>query len=1585
MSRDQKRGMAKPYEQDVILDADGRSLFSAMELFERKIAGIAKTIKNIERDSYKTAADLNKTLDANIKSLQKVQSQMNTLAKVGASARTQERTVAGRTAGEDVSRYGVAATKAKYLLDLEQKLTSLQYARTEVDRRNGIEAVRTAQARVRAIEQIEAAERRVTVEKLRQDKAENLSQQRAKLALSRQFAESEIRTLGTEEAIRVAKERQRIAEQRLAGATALTRNELRQNLELENARLRALERIAAQQRRMAGQASGGGGGPPAGPESRLKNILSPGYGAAAFARTSVYGAAAAAAYGTFNLVQGGLQGVVEFEDALKKLQAISGSTTSQMQILKGSIFELGRETRYSLIELAQASQILAQAGVSAGDMEATLRSVSTLAVASGSTIEESVQLVTSAVGAFQLQASETPRIADLMTEALNRTKLTVAQTGQAIQYVGATAFEQNISLEQLLATIGAVAQAGVKSGSTIGTGFRQFLVDLASPSKNLTEQLDLLGLKTSDVNVAVRGLPAVLDTLSKAGFGAAQAYQGLEVRAAAFYLIAKNNVQIMDQLQLAFAQSGSAINANEVAMSSLSAQWQRFKNIISSRFIESMEGPLNVIKEILRNISDSMDEIDKKKANEKKAWWEKDPSPYLEDFLEKFLNGDFNESPHDTKWGTILRYGSEQMDEAGKAAERMGTKVAESNDKITAQRNKLSELDRELLRIITQKDSLAKNETRVSAETATLTSRFQNLATQLTGTGTAYDDLVQAMKRYQYQEAQLLGIELQAQKANLTVQRASSRRLGNAHIDAFLGNSNFTKQAGANVTAALNTLKTTPAGTREFSNALNVVVDAVNRFANSNEDLSKRLNAIAQSFSTVAQNTANIKAINLESGQLRAADSEVGRFIGDNLREVQAAITQIASMANDQPEKKALSDRALGTLTTLDKKIEEVLKRSLQQSSRQFLLAAQTDITSLRKQITGLNTPTSDEKRAAEKAEREAAKGPKLTQAELDRLASQFLGAGFSLGSGVRSAAEQNALFRAGKTPADASGSSHSNGGLARDFKIASNVSNEQAKQLATALRNYFKNLGLDVFVQFETGKGKYQGTGRHIHVSAKKGTRFKGSDGGSDSAAMDQFAAAMDDAQLALDKRELNEALKDLANATTQEALQAAIGRTQAAMKKVQQDLRNKAENELSKAGVGPGFPQYQERMNQLNEEIAQMNSEYQRKLVDGILKGTKKTFEATITAFERKLFDAQVPVQLADAAAKGLNYASLQGRVPDYVSQLAANRTAKAQEAADRAKLDALPSVIQDLQNQITNLSSQMMAGIMSGTLTDPEEIQRVKDQIQGLTDKMLQLKMTKEELTAAFNAGNLIPTTFTDGLKQAFEAFNQLNGANRSFVEQVNGELGGAINQLHGGLSTLFSTVLTDASSAGSAALAFGRMIVQMITQIVAKIIATQIIKLLGQIFGAFGGGPVGGAGAPSGETNVPTPGQIGPFYQGGPVGYASGGHVREGHNMRDSVFAKLSKGEWVINRRAVDSVGHEFMADLNARGKTAVDSVAASGPSLNFNPKQEVNVWMVKPDEKPQLGPQDVLVVWQDDVLNNGQSRRLIESIARENQR
>jgi TP901 family phage tail tape measure protein len=1386
-----------------------------------------------------------------------------------------------------------------------------------------------ADAKVRAAERLTKEEERQIDLQRRLNAGSSGESQRGQVALAAQYAREQIRTLGAAEAIKRAKQDTLVAEQRLTEAvrrgTAEQIQQARAALALQQTR----ERAVTQQ----------GSGP-------VGAILSGRYALAAFARTSVYGAAAAAAYGLFNTIQTGLVNVIQLEDELAKLSAIADATSSQMTMLKGSIFDVAASSRFATVDLVKISQTLAQAGVNVNEMTDVLRSVTTLANASGSTPDEAVNLVTSALGAFQLQASEAARVADLMTSALNRTKLTVAQTGQAIQYVGSTAYEQNISLEQLLATVGAVAQAGVRSGSTIGTGFRQFLVDLQSPSEKLTATLKSLGLTQADVNVETRGLGAVLETLKNAGFGSAQAYESLEVRAAAFYLTAKNNIDIMDQLQLAFQDQSAAARANERAMDSLSAQWQRFKNIVGDGFAQLVDKDLQEFKGLLKSLNDSLESFGTEMDNVKARWnagWNN---------YEKLAGGNQLVAAY-YYWTDRFYVVAGNMDEAKDKSEDLATSISNTSDKIATQTGMLSEIQNEYVRLVTQKDSLINNDQRSAAEMSNLMNRFEGLSLYLTNTKNLYVDLTNAVRGFIAANNEALAGQISEQQKNLAQQSENLRSSRGTLANDVRRDPGFAK-LDPRVQAAVNDIFRYGAGSDQFRRGIPLINDAARSAGVINTPLGKKLSDLGSNMTQGQSNNSTQRMLTTQRNNADAASTEEGSRISSNIAQVEAYIAK-----GKKTEALAIIRDTRNYMGSINPKPQH----------RTFMADALSSLDSLQNQATA--APLDTKKTKAEQA-------PLVSQKDLD---SVITGMGLRLGRGndtsAAARARQNAMHARGQTPATADTSAHTRvGGVARDIPM-SGRSMEEMKRAATALEVKLKEAGIDATVLVETGKGKNQGTGQHLHVQVRRGARMRGSRGeASPQNAIDRF---LDEKQLQIEQKNLETALDEMAKSTTSDTFQTAAAAAKEALDRVNETVRNKAMNELAGKGLMPGDAEWEVRMGQVEKEIAQNTAEYQSKVAGAIVKNLDNMFKAAEQAFQEAIAPAVAAKAMADAQVSGLGYASNDGKVPDYVRTLAERRAANAAENLDRQRSAALPSEIA-MQEQALQQAQAKMSTLEFGSADYEAATAKIREMTKALQD----LRTEKATLDAALNASSQIPRTLTEGLKQAIEAYKETHDLNRTFQDDLIMNFGGVLDNAHQSMSTFFSDVLTGTKSISAA---FGDMvnsIINYLGQLVAQWLANQVFGLILNAIGLGMGGGFGGGGLGSAGSSVLGLGASIPFgnaWWGGkaePQGYLGGGKVSNGSTAMDSVNAKLARGEWVVNRRAVDSVGDGFMAQLNAHGSKAIDSLRGV-PQIIQAPEQRTNVYVVAPDQKPSLSKNDVLVTMQEDMLN-GESRKLIKSIS-----
>lgn len=301
----------------------------------------------------------------------------------------------------------------------------------------------------------------------------------------------------------------------------------------------------------------------------------------------------------FQLFNFGRQYVIELDKTFRDLQAIIEATDTGMEGLRETIIRVSQDTRFSAVEVAKAAVIMGQAGMSLDQIDKSIGAVTMLATATGSDLTQAVEVSTSVLSVFNLRAEEMTHVANVMTGALNLSKLSIDKLALGIQYAGNIAADSGASFEELVAALGAIANAGIKSGSTMGTGLRQLLTEFLDPSDKFLKILNELGISVSEVDVKTQGLTQVFRNLNNAGFTTAEAFKALDIRAAAAYSALSKNLDLADRMEQSFLLTNAAVAANEVQMKSFSNTLDRFTNILGVA-INNGIGPLTqMLRELL--------------------------------------------------------------------------------------------------------------------------------------------------------------------------------------------------------------------------------------------------------------------------------------------------------------------------------------------------------------------------------------------------------------------------------------------------------------------------------------------------------------------------------------------------------------------------------------------------------------------------------------------------------------------------------------------------------------------------------------------------------------------------------------------------------------------------------------------------------------------------------------------------------------------------------------------------------------------------------------------------------------------------
>ena len=98
-----------------------------------------------------------------------------------------------------------------------------------------------------------------------------------------------------------------------------------------------------------------------------------------------------------------------FEAAMSQVQAISGATSSDLVKLTNKAKEMGATTKFTAQESAEAFNYMAMAGWKTGDMLSGIEGILALAAASGEDLAITSDIVTDALTAFQMKASDAGR------------------------------------------------------------------------------------------------------------------------------------------------------------------------------------------------------------------------------------------------------------------------------------------------------------------------------------------------------------------------------------------------------------------------------------------------------------------------------------------------------------------------------------------------------------------------------------------------------------------------------------------------------------------------------------------------------------------------------------------------------------------------------------------------------------------------------------------------------------------------------------------------------------------------------------------------------------------------------------------------------------------------------------------------------------------------------------------------------------------------------------------------------------------------------------------------------------------------
>ncbi len=341
-----------------------------------------------------------------------------------------------------------------------------------------------------------------------------------------------------------------------------------------------------------------------------------------------------------------LKQTIEFESKLGDIATlISGDSTEAVNKFRKGIQELSKIVPVDPKELGSAAYQVVSAGISdtAKALE-VLEEASKLGVAGLGTTEEATDLLTSALNAFQIDASDAERVAGVLFNTVKQGKTTVAELNRAFGQVAPIAAEMGVSLEELQAATAALTTSGLKT-SVAQTQLRAAMSSLLKPTKEaseLFERLDVVSFKQliersgglveafNQLKIAaegdeealakaagsVEGLNAILALTGAASDSFSKTLGTMEGATNDYNeAVAKQNEQIDKQFQL--LKNNLNVEMQKLAIKILPALLDVMKGLptaIDTLFVKPFKAVTNVLGEIIFRTQQAIDLLTKVKT-----------------------------------------------------------------------------------------------------------------------------------------------------------------------------------------------------------------------------------------------------------------------------------------------------------------------------------------------------------------------------------------------------------------------------------------------------------------------------------------------------------------------------------------------------------------------------------------------------------------------------------------------------------------------------------------------------------------------------------------------------------------------------------------------------------------------------------------------------------------------------------------------------------------------------------------------------------------------------------------------------------
>ncbi len=302
------------------------------------------------------------------------------------------------------------------------------------------------------------------------------------------------------------------------------------------------------------------------------------------------------AFGAGAFISNAKDVIVEFDNAIADLSAITGATGKDLDFFKKNAIELGVQVKGGASAVVEAYKLIASAKPelleNASALNKVTESAILLAKASGMELPDAATALTDAMNQFGAGADQASKFVDVLAAGAKFGSAEIPQITEALLRFGAVSKTTNVSIQESTALIEDLAEKGLK-GADAGTALRNVMLKLSAPDalpKDAQIRLKQLGVNFDDLKDKSKPFAERLESLKPLLHDNAALVKvfGTENAVAATTLL--STTDRIKELTKQVDTNNIAQEQAKARSETLSEAYNKFKETINGLILEFVDG-----------------------------------------------------------------------------------------------------------------------------------------------------------------------------------------------------------------------------------------------------------------------------------------------------------------------------------------------------------------------------------------------------------------------------------------------------------------------------------------------------------------------------------------------------------------------------------------------------------------------------------------------------------------------------------------------------------------------------------------------------------------------------------------------------------------------------------------------------------------------------------------------------------------------------------------------------------------------------------------------------------------------------------